>query len=256
MVYDNLINNILESYKQILGDNLVGVYLHGSYVMTGFNPKVSDIDFLVVVRREVRNYDKHKLIRVLLNAENEVPYKGIEISMMNLDDTKRPKKPTKFLLHYSDYHKKRYQTDTDYICAGEDDPDLLAHMTVIKARGKCIYGLSIDEVFGDVESNHYLDAIMYDLNEAREGIDSDFEYYILNICRSICYLREEKICSKYEGGQWALENLQSKYKELIGLALDKYTSRINEVNASKKLIDEFLSESFDEFDNCLKKQES
>lgn len=73
MAFEDLIDKTVHSYKQILGDNLVGFYLHGSYVMTGFNPKVSDIDFLVVVRDEIADDDKHRLIDVILDNEKSVP---------------------------------------------------------------------------------------------------------------------------------------------------------------------------------------
>lgn len=89
---------------------------------------------------------------------------------------------------------------------------------------------------------------MYDLNDCRDGIESDFEYYILNICRSICYLRGGSIGSKYEGGHWALDHLQDKYKSLVQTALDKYTSSINEANVPQVLLDEFLVDSFREID--------
>ena len=48
---ENLINGFVEQSKEILQDNLVGVYLHGSSVMGCFNPEKSDIDLIVVVER-------------------------------------------------------------------------------------------------------------------------------------------------------------------------------------------------------------
>lgn len=39
--------------REILGDNLTGIYLHGSAAMGGFNDWKSDIDFLVVVETEL-----------------------------------------------------------------------------------------------------------------------------------------------------------------------------------------------------------
>ena len=48
---DSLIDDFIERSKEILRDNLVGVYLHGSSVMGCFNPQKSDIDLIVVVER-------------------------------------------------------------------------------------------------------------------------------------------------------------------------------------------------------------
>ncbi|MFT9411601.1 nucleotidyltransferase domain-containing protein [Liquorilactobacillus hordei] len=35
-------------YQRILKDNLVGIYLHGSFVLGSFNEAISDLDYLVV----------------------------------------------------------------------------------------------------------------------------------------------------------------------------------------------------------------
>lgn len=61
---NEILNKIVGSYKDILKDNLVGIYIHGSLAMNCFNPKSSDIDFLVVIKEkptfsEIENlYDK------------------------------------------------------------------------------------------------------------------------------------------------------------------------------------------------------
>ena len=34
--------------REILKDNFVGMYVHGSLAMDGFNPDKSDIDFIIV----------------------------------------------------------------------------------------------------------------------------------------------------------------------------------------------------------------
>ena len=45
---ESLIKDYVERSGEILQDNLVGVYLHGSSVMGCFNPEKSDIDLIVV----------------------------------------------------------------------------------------------------------------------------------------------------------------------------------------------------------------
>ena len=48
--YKDLLVRFADLNRAILGENLVGVYLHGSSVMDCFNPKVSDLDLLIVVK--------------------------------------------------------------------------------------------------------------------------------------------------------------------------------------------------------------
>ena len=67
---DSLINGFVERSREILRDNLVGVYLHGSLVMGCFNPQKSDIDLIIVSDRPLSDYDKKAYMEmtVELNA--------------------------------------------------------------------------------------------------------------------------------------------------------------------------------------------
>ena len=44
---DLVVQRFVSQSRLILGENLVGVYLHGSAVMGCFNPAKSDLDFIV-----------------------------------------------------------------------------------------------------------------------------------------------------------------------------------------------------------------
>ncbi len=52
---DTVIISFVEKAKEILQDNLVGVYLHGSAVMGCYNPAKSDIDLIVVVKDSIES---------------------------------------------------------------------------------------------------------------------------------------------------------------------------------------------------------
>ncbi|MBP5186668.1 MAG: nucleotidyltransferase domain-containing protein, partial [Clostridiales bacterium] len=49
MNIDPFLNTYVGRSRNILKDNLTGIYLHGSAVMGCFNPEKSDIDLIVVV---------------------------------------------------------------------------------------------------------------------------------------------------------------------------------------------------------------
>lgn len=58
----NLLSWIVRESREILKDNLIGVYLHGSLAMGCFNPKLSDVDFIVVVERKLSVDEKKERI--------------------------------------------------------------------------------------------------------------------------------------------------------------------------------------------------
>nr|WP_079745843.1 nucleotidyltransferase domain-containing protein [Campylobacter jejuni] len=47
-----LMKQVNEWVKEILQDNYVGVYFHGSLRLGSFNPNKSDLDFIIVVKEK------------------------------------------------------------------------------------------------------------------------------------------------------------------------------------------------------------
>ena len=102
------------------------------------------------------------------------------------------------------------------------DPDLAAHMTIVHARGICLVGPPITEAFPVIPREDYIAAIRGDIDDARLHMRDNPVYFILNACRVAAYLRDGIICSKDEGGAWALHALSAAYHTLIAQALAIY----------------------------------
>ncbi len=210
--------------KGILGDNLVGVYLHGSAVMGCFNPEKSDVDLLVVVNEEPTDAVKRTFLDMVVSLDESGPAKGIEMSIVERSVCKPFVYPTPFVLHFSKMHLDWYRNDPeDYIAKMKGtDRDLAAHITVIRARGVCLCGAPIDEVFGEVPKQDYMESLWYDIADAEHDIAEDTMYLTLNLARVLAFLQDGSVLSKKEGGEWGLKNLPEKYHELLREALSEY----------------------------------
>ena len=221
---DLLISRFTEMSKEILNDRLTGIYQHGSAVMGCYQPKKSDLDFLVVVNTVLSDEEKRMFMDRLLELDHECPGKGIEMSIVTKDVCNPFVYPTPFLLHYSRMHTGWYRRDSeDYIRKmNGTDKDLAAHFTVIRSRGRCLCGLPIQDVFGEVPEADYLDSIWEDVSGVEEEIMEKPMYLILNMARILAYLKEKKIMSKKEGGMWGLRHLPEQYHPLIRSALQEY----------------------------------
>ena len=214
---------VMES-REILGENLVGVYLHGSAVMGCFNEKKSDIDLLVVVNEKLSDEIKMRYMDMIVQLNEDAPEKGIEMSVVRKDVCRPFVYPTPFELHFSITHLEWYKEDpADYIAKMKGtDKDLAAHFTIVSHRGKCLYGKERDDVFGKVSRQNYLDSIMCDIENAKKDIITNPVYIVLNLCRVLAYKRKGLILSKKEGGEWGLKVLPEKYHALILQALGEY----------------------------------
>ena len=212
-----LTDNIKVKFTEILGNNLTGIYLHGSVAFGCFNWECSDIDFIAVVETEPDFDAKKKLIEFML-----------EMSMVLAKDCKRVVYPVPYCLHFSEYHKKAYEAD---ICSHIEklqgtDKDLAAHFTVINHCGITLCGKDKAEVFSPVPKEYYTDSIVFDVENAKDEIADNPVYIILNLCRVLAYIQDNKVLSKADCQKWSYEHLP-QYYQLIKKATDCYIKAIN-----------------------------
>ncbi len=219
-----LLQQIKNEYLAILGDTMVGFYVHGSLAFGCFSWARGDLDFLVVVSKEPTWEQKHALIEILLNADENAPQKGFEMSIVTEDAVGPFVYPTPYVLHYSNAWRDAYRTDLDGTCRRLRgyDPDLAAHISVTRAVGYALYGKPIEEVFAPVPAEQYLDSIRLDIENAVDDIAENPVYVTLNLCRVLGYIKEGLVLSKEGGGMWGIANLPAEFRPLVSSTLAYY----------------------------------
>ena len=224
MELEKFLDRYVERTREILGEDLVGVYLHGSAVLGCFNPEKSDVDLIVVVKGPVPDAVKGAYLEMVAEANAAGPRKGIEMSVVRAEVCKPFVYPTPYELHFSIGHLDRYREDPEaYIRAMKGtDPDLAAHFTIIGKRGRCLYGPPIGEVFAEVPREDYWDSIWNDVADAAEEIVRYPLYLTLNLTRVLAYWEEGLVLSKKEGAEWALARVPTDYAPLLRQALREY----------------------------------
>lgn len=238
MNYQTILQIISQRYSEILSSNLVGIYIHGSIAFGCFNWDKSDIDFLVVVNEEISQKTKLCLLEVLESLRKHSPPKGLEMSVVLKKFCIDFKYPTPYELHFSNGLLERYLDNPLLLCDNnlKTDKDLAAHFTIIKQVGIVLCGLPIDDVFGEVPMEKYIDSIKYDIENARIEILKNPVYIVLNLCRVNSYIKDKLILSKEQGGKWGLNNLPKQYYDIIAQALHCYKTRESMVIVEKEAI--------------------
>lgn len=238
MDYQPLLQEIVERYTDILSDNLIGIYCHGSIVFGCFNWDKSDIDFIVVVNHELSQKTKLELLEVLETLRKQAPPKGFEMSVVLRKYCSNFEYPTPYELHFSNGCLKCYLENALILCGNDfkTDYDLAAHFTVIKQIGIALCGLPIADVFGNIPKENYINSIQLDIQEAKTDISDNPVYVILNLCRVLAFIKDNVILSKEQGGQWGLLHLPKQYYEIVNCALSSYTSKTTmELNKERAL---------------------
>lgn len=227
-----------------LGEKLVGVYVHGSAAMGGFNPKQSDLDYLALVSAPLNAREREALSETFLELHGKSGFrKGVEMSIVEERFTgKEFRYPTPYQFHMGTPDQIRHHgipCESEYV-----DPDLASHFTVTRERGICAYGKNIEDVFEPVDRRYFIHSNLVDIQGAREQILNDPVCVILNLCRTLCGLRDDSIYSKKEGGEKYLCQAGS-YRDLVLKAVSDYDTgqcSTYDPNESFHFADETLSE--------------
>lgn len=244
------VKKIMNQIQDIIGDNIVGYYLHGSLAIGGFNPKSSDIDLLVVTKNAVPYNEKVMLTKLFLQAsKNPFP---IEISFMNKSQLEKWVYPPAYDYHYSEYWRVRFEDSKEkWLLEENTDADLAAHITIINYKGICLKGQSIKDVFPPIPTADYIASILGDYNDCIRNIEQTPVYSILNTLRVFRFLKEGAISSKMEAGEWGRNNLPEEHRLLVSKASDIYIGKTSDSNFPGQMLERFKGYISKEIDELL-----
>lgn len=237
---EQIILTIKQEFSKILGDQLMGIYVHGSLAQRCFHWNTSDIDFIAVVHSPLTLEEKVALVRTLSDMKDDLPPRGVEMSIMLREVCRDMPYPAPFELHYSPMWEKDFLKDPESFCQSMHgvDYDLASHIMSLHHAGIAVYGPSIARVFGEVQPSDFLDAIRRDLKSIYQTLEDEPVYGLLTLCRALIYVREGAVESKQEAGHWAIEHLDQRYRPILQEVLDAYE------NGSPVRYDKALAESF------------
>lgn len=224
MTCELLLWTIARRHQEILGQNLFGLYVHGSIALGSFHWESSDVDLLTVVRTAPSLAQKAALIRTLLDLTPLAPPKGIEMSVVLLQDCLHFRHPVPYCLHVSPAHLPACRADLTAYCQRMTgtDPDLAAHFTVSRQAGLPLFAPPPQQVFAPIPRACYLDSVRRDIIAPERDIQRNPVYFTLNLCRTFAYLTTGTVYSKEAGGQWALKHLPARWYPFLQQCLTAY----------------------------------
>lgn len=225
-------NDIATLLRRVLGDALVGAYLHGSFALGCGNPNRSDLDVLVVTRRALATDERAAFAELPAGSYDEPGWpRPLELSSLTLEQLRPWRHPTPYDLHLA----------TPRIVGPGEDPDLAAHVTVTRRAGIALAGPPPLELFPQVPRSHYEDALLRDFDASWWLADPQhMRYAILSLPRIWATLAEPDVLhTKETAAVWALERVPADVRRPLELALESYRTHGRDLEVDRPELEAF-----------------
>ena len=135
------IDNVLIELKRLFSKDLLGVYLYGSYVKGGLK-KDSDVDFLVIINRDMTKEEKRILISKIMPISKEIgedtSLKYIELTVLNYHENENWSYPPIEEFIYGEWLREDYLNY--FIPEKNNNIDLTILLYQAKLSSISIYG--------------------------------------------------------------------------------------------------------------------
>jgi hypothetical protein len=191
--------------RETLGDTLTGVYLHGSAVLGGFDPRRSDIDLLAVTSRALSHDERRAVAGRLSHDRLPCPAAGLEFGLVTEASARTLSHTPRFEIDMSSGRGKSDQVTFGTV--DEGGTDYVMHFASCAHHGVALYGPEPASLFVRIPRGHLIEAFHGELGWALEH--APLEYQVLNACRAWRYLAEDVLCSKVDGGEWARTRVEN-----------------------------------------------
>lgn len=245
-----LITKLEATLKTSLGENLEGMYLHGSLAMGCFKEDSSDIDIVAVIKRRLSIEVKQELNRVMIEV-SDILGKNIELSIVTQTQLGQFQYPTPIEFQFSDDTKEKFQNGELDLQVANKSYDLAAHLVIAKNFGVSLVGPDASTIFPDIPKPIYLDSIARDsewsynrLKNGEHGYCRVPKYAVLNYCRVLALIEADQITSKESGAEWGLKNLPAEFKPIIAEAFKEYQKAASSLEVDGKLLKKFNEYAF------------
>lgn len=198
---------VARSCVRIVERRVRSVILHGSLVAGGFLAGRSDIDLLVVIDGALSAAEHEALERLVRDADLGGA-SGIDLHVVTAAVAGAPARPTPLELHIGRYAGAVGVAVESTV---DDEPDLLAELSMARADGRACYGAQPRDVLGEVPAEWVRERGRYWLTRWLSLTDDarHAALMVLTACRIWRFALEGVHCSKVEAARWALARDES-----------------------------------------------
>jgi predicted nucleotidyltransferase len=214
---------LVDGIRDVLGEDVVGVYLHGSAVLGGLQPH-SDIDVIVVSKRPTSSEEKRRLVDLLmaLSGWGRSIGRPIELDIVVQSEIRPWRYPPAFDFHFSELLRKRFENGELAPWPTPINRDLASVITMTLLGDTALFGPPPAEIFDPVPRGDYIDAILRDTRTVDQYLDWDTRNVVLTLPRIWSAVATDELYSKDSAAEWALPRLPIEHRQVLERAQSIY----------------------------------
>jgi predicted nucleotidyltransferase len=205
------LDQLVVALREVLGDDLVGVYLHGSAALGGLKPS-SDLDVIAVSGRRLAAVEKHSLA-LRLGGISKQP-RSLDFDLVVHPEIRPWHYPPQFDFHYSEWWPGMRDRDTN--------TDLAVLITMLLRADTSLYGPAPGTVFDPVPEEDFRRTTLAAADEVVLDLEGDTRNVLLTLARIWASLETGDLLPKDRAATWALERLPDEHKPVLERARRLY----------------------------------
>ncbi|MDG5806041.1 aminoglycoside adenylyltransferase family protein [Streptomyces ossamyceticus] len=219
----NQVREIVGLVGGVLGQDVIGTYLHGSSVLGGLRP-ASDVDVLVVSRRRMDERDRRTLLGGLLRISGDGnKARPAEVTVVVRSEVRPWRYPPTGDFLYGEWLRAAYEAGE--VPRPEPMPDLALLVTMALAGDHPLTGPRPAQVLDPVPRADLVRASVAGIPGLLDDLRSDTRNVLLTFARIWSTLATGRITSKDAAADWALARLPPEHRAALEHARQLYLYR-------------------------------
>lgn len=219
---------VLRLVGGVLGDGMVGAYLHGSAALGGLRPH-SDLDLFVVAARRLPGRERRALVDGLLELSRHPARDGlrpVELTVVVQSAVRPWRHPPEREFQYGEWLRGEYERGL--VPASEPDPDLAPLITMVLLANRPLAGPPPADVLDPVPRGDLVRAMTGGVPALLADLESDTRNVVLTLARVWSTVATGRIMPKDAAAEWALPRLPVEHRPVLARARAIYLGDEND----------------------------